>query len=115
MKVKQGDVALVLFPDSSGTTAKYRPVVVVQADNLNTGIDQVIVAMITSKLHRSGHGSRVLVRRISPLGQDMGLRMDSVIMTDNLATVLDEPNIKVVGHMTEFDQVRAALRYTLAI
>lgn len=42
---RRGDVALVLFPDSNLRTAKLRPVLVVQADDLGTGLSQVIVAM----------------------------------------------------------------------
>jgi hypothetical protein len=49
-RFKRGDVVLVLFPNSDLRTAKLRPVVIVQADNLQTGLPQVIVAMITSAL-----------------------------------------------------------------
>jgi mRNA interferase MazF len=54
---RRGDVALVVFPDSNLRTAKLRPVLVVQADDLGTGLSQVIVAMITSNLSRAGHGA----------------------------------------------------------
>lgn len=86
MSFSRGDVVLVLFPDSNLRTAKRRPALVVQADNLGTGLQQTLVAMITSNMARTGHLSRVEVRQASPLGQQMGLRTDSVIMTDNLAT-----------------------------
>jgi mRNA-degrading endonuclease toxin of MazEF toxin-antitoxin module len=46
---KRGDIVLVLFPHSNLRTAKPRPALVVQADDLQTGLPQVIVAMITSK------------------------------------------------------------------
>lgn len=46
---KRGDVMLVLFPNADLRTAKRRPALVVQADNLQTGLSQVIVAMITSQ------------------------------------------------------------------
>jgi mRNA interferase MazF len=46
MPLRRGDVVLVLYPDSNLRTAKRRPAVVVQADNLNTGLPQIIVAMI---------------------------------------------------------------------
>jgi mRNA interferase MazF len=48
MPFRCGDVVLVLFPDSNLRTAKRRPVLVVQADNLTTGLAQTIVLMITS-------------------------------------------------------------------
>ena len=50
---RRGDVALVVFSDSNLRTAKLRPVLVVQADDLRTGLSQVIVAMIThTEIHR---------------------------------------------------------------
>jgi len=61
MPISRGNVALVLFPDSNLQTAKRRPVLVVQADQLGTGLAQTIVAMITSNLARGGHPSRVFV------------------------------------------------------
>ncbi len=59
--VKRGDVVLVLFPNSNLKTAKTRPALVVQADNLQAGLSQVIVAMITSQMSRAGHPSRVKI------------------------------------------------------
>jgi mRNA-degrading endonuclease toxin of MazEF toxin-antitoxin module len=49
LSYKRGDIVLVLFPHSNLRTAKPRPALVVQADDLQTGLPQVIVAMITSK------------------------------------------------------------------
>jgi len=57
---KRGDVVLVTFPNSDLKTAKLRPALIVQADDLNTGLSQVIIAMISSNLNRAGHPSRVL-------------------------------------------------------
>ena len=48
MPYKRGDVVLILFLDSNLRTAKRRPALVIQADDLNTGLRQSIVAMITS-------------------------------------------------------------------
>ena len=50
----RGDVVLVLFPHSDLRTAKPRPAVVVQANDLDTGMSQVIVAMISSRMFRAG-------------------------------------------------------------
>jgi mRNA interferase MazF len=66
--VKRGDVALVLFPNSNLTSAKTRPALVVQTDNLQTGLPQIIVVMITSQMIRAGHPSRVTVLLQSPEG-----------------------------------------------
>jgi mRNA interferase MazF len=61
MPYSRGDVVLVLFPDSNLRTYKRRPALVVQADALNTGLPQLLVAMITSNMARGGHASRVAV------------------------------------------------------
>ena len=89
MLFERGDVVLVLFPDSNLRTAKRRPAVVVQADALNTGLAQTIIAMISSNMARAGHRSGVEFLRSSPVARQMGLIADSVVMTDNLATVRD--------------------------
>ncbi len=65
---KRGDVILVLFPNSDLRTAKLRPALIIQADNLQTGLNQVIVAMISSNIHRSGHPSRVMFKIDTPEG-----------------------------------------------
>lgn len=112
--LKRGDVALVLFPHSSLTTASLRPALIVQANGLQTGIAQVIVAMITSRMFRAGHPSRVTIVRNSATGKQSGLLSDSVIMTDNLATVLESAVVRVVGTIP-MASVDAALRNTLGL
>jgi len=109
---ERGDVVLALYPDSNLRTAKTRPALVVQADDLETGLPQVIVAMITSRLFRAGHPSRVTVQLSAPEGQSSGLLADSVVMTDNLATVAGSEIDRVIGTlpMTKVDR---ALRHTL--
>lgn len=109
---KRGDVVLVLFPNTNLRTAKPRPALVVQADNLQTGLPQVIVAMITSKMFRANHPSRVTVLLSAPEGPPSGLLADSVVMTDNLATIAESEIDRVIGvlPMTKAD---AALRHTL--
>ena len=110
----RGNVILVLFPHSSLRIATRRPALVVQADNLQTGLSQVIVAMITSRLFRASHSSRVTVLLSTPVGQQSGLLTDSVVMTDNLATIAETEIDRIIGHlpMTSID---AALRHTLGL
>ncbi len=112
--LKRGDVALVLFPHSDLRTAKTRPALVVQADALGTDLAQVIVAMITSRTFRAGHPSRVLMRLDSPEGNASGLLTDSVVMTDNLATVTQAAFDRVIGSVP-MAGVDAALRHTLGL
>jgi mRNA-degrading endonuclease toxin of MazEF toxin-antitoxin module len=63
MPYKRGQIVLVFFPDSNLRTAKRRPALVVQADNLATGLAQTIVAMVTSNMARAGHPSRVTLEQ----------------------------------------------------
>jgi len=115
MPYNQSDVVLVLYPDSNLRTAKRRPALVVQADGLQTGLPQIIVAMITSNMARAGHGSRVPVSQSSPSGQQMGLRTDSVVMTDNLATILESEIDRTIGRMADMRLVNLALRHTFGM
>ncbi len=47
--------------------------------------------------------------------RETGLLMDSVIMTDNLATVHDEEIDRVLGVLPDLSEVEASLRRTLAL
>ncbi len=111
---KRGDVVLVLFPHTDLRTAKPRPALVVQADDLHTGLPQVIVAMITSRMFRAHHPSRVTVLRETPAGQQSGLLTDSVVMTDNVATILESELDRRIG-ILPMHEVDAALRHTFGL
>lgn len=115
MKTRRGDVVLVLFPNSDLRTAKRRPALVLQRDELNNGLSQTIVAMISSNLVRRGHPSRVFFARDSKEGKTAGLRLDSVVMTDNIATILETEMDSILGHLSDMNAVSAALKYTLAL
>ena len=112
--VKRGDVILVLFPHSNLRTARPRPALVVQADHIETGLPQVIVAMITSRMFRANHPSRVTAILATPEGQQSGLLTDSVVMCDNLATIAETEIDRVIGTLPTA-KVDAALRYTLGL
>jgi mRNA interferase MazF len=111
---KRGDVVLVLFPNSDLRTAKTRPALVVQADRLDTGLSQMVVAMITSRMARAGHPSRVTVLLSTDEGQQSGLLTDSVVMTDNLATVIEQAISRVIGSLP-MEDIDVALRHTLGL
>jgi len=115
MPYDRGEVVLVLFPDSNLRTSKRRPALVVQADDLRTGLPQTIVAMITSNTARGNHPSRVTVLQSSLEGQHMGLHTDSVVMTDNLVTVLDNEIDRSIGRCSHMQAVDDAVRHTLGI
>lgn len=112
MTYSRGEVILVRYPDSNLKTYKKRPALIVQADNLNTGLSQKIIAMITSNISRIGT-TRVFVQKSSPLGQQMGIISDSVIVADNLATILEREIDKVIGICDPISSVDNALRLVL--
>jgi mRNA interferase MazF len=115
MTCRRSDIVLVLFPDSNLRTSKRRPALVIQADQLDTGLPQTIVAMIASNMARAGHPSRVTVWGGSEGAKRAGLLMDSVIMTDNLATVQYSEIDLVIGTLQDGTELDAALRATLAL
>ena len=104
----------MLYPNSDLRTAKTRPALIVQADNLQTGLPQVIVAMITSRLSRANHPSRVIVEVSTRVGQRSGLLTDSVVATDNLATIAEAAIDRVIGALP-MAEIDTALRYTLEL
>jgi mRNA interferase MazF len=115
MKTRRGDVVLVLFPNSDLRTAKRRPALVLQRNNLGSGLEQTIVAMISSNLARRSHPSRIFVAATSPEGRVAGIRLDSVVMTDNLATVLESEIDSQLGRLADITAVDAALKHTLGL
>lgn len=110
--MKRGDVVLALFPNSNLMTAKTRPALLVQRDNLQSGLSQVVLAMITSQMIRAGHPSRVTVLVASPTGRATGLVTDSVVMADSLVTVTAGAVSRLIGSLPMAD-IDAAHRYTL--
>jgi len=67
--------------------------------------------MITSRIFRANHPSRVLISLSAPEGKQSGLLSDSVVMTDNLATVIESAINRVIGALP-MESVDAALRHT---
>jgi mRNA interferase MazF len=112
---KQGDIILVWFPDSNLMTAKKRPAVVLQSNNLQTGLGQLIIGMITSNLMRKGHKSRIFIDIHTEMGQETGLLSDSIIMTDNIATVRLSEIYRRIGTFTELDILKESLKHTFGL
>src|SRR5207253_1099224 len=108
-------VVLVLFSDSNLQTAKRRPALVIQADNLETGLPQSIVAMITSNTSRAGHASRVTLPLNSEEGRQARILMDSVVMTDNLTTVHEKEYHRALSSLSDINKIDTALRHTLSL
>jgi mRNA interferase MazF len=71
--------------------------------------------MISSNVARRGHPSRVFLAKASPAGRAAGVRLDSVVMTDNLATVLEREIDSMLGHLPGITEVISALIHTLGV
>ena len=113
-KYKRGDVALARFPNTDQVTSKIRPVLIIQADNLQTGIPQIAVIMITSQMQRAGHPSRVTILQNSLESKAAGLAYDSVVMTDSIATIKEFAISRVIGSLP-MPPIEAALRHTFGL
>ena len=113
--LKRGDVVLVTFPNSDLRTAKLRPALVVQSDDLDSELSQIVVAMISSNLKRAGRESRVLIETSTHAGKRSGLLFDSVVVCDNLATVSLRAVNRVIGHLDETNDIDEALKHTLRL
>ena len=106
---------LALFPDSNLQTAKKRPVLIVQADNLQTNLPQIIVAMITGNLSKKSHPSRVLIEISTPDGKQSGSISDSLIATDNLAALHEKFIDKKLGSLPNMQSIEKALAHTFGL
>ena len=115
MLIRRGNVVRVYFPNSNLVSSKRRPALVVQADNLATGLAQVLLAMITSNLNRANHSSRVFIKLNTDEGRASGLRTDSIIMTDNIVTVLETEIDSILGRLPDMQAVNDALRHSFGL
>lgn len=71
--------------------------------------------MISSNMKRADHPSRVEVQLNSPETRQGGLLTNSVIMTDNLATVLEAEIDRKLDVLPNMAIVGVALCHTLSI
>ena len=101
MEIARGDVVLLAFPflTEGKVQRKLRPAVVVQADRYNQRRAAVIIAAITSTRSHTGLPCKVAVEKDSPAGQQAGLRLDSVVDCQTVATV---PRTEIVRRLGKF-------------
>lgn len=99
IEVQRGDVILVAFPlvTSPEGERKRRPAVVVQSNRYNRRRAVVIIAAITSRRGRAELPCKVAVAQASPAGRAAGLRLDSVVDCQTLATVPREEIVHRLG------------------
>jgi len=89
----KGKIVLVPFPFTDLTAAKLRPALVI-----HEGEKDVVVAFISSKVPSELSDADVLVRKNRVKA---GLKVDSVVKLDKIATVLTD---LIVGELGELDE-----------
>lgn len=118
-EARRGDVVLIEFPFiAHGQGArKRRPALVVQADRYNRRRAAVIIAAITSHQRGQTLPCKVAVAQHSPEGRQAGLRLDSVVDCQTLATVPREEIAERLGTLPvrTMQRVDGALRDALGL
>lgn len=114
LHLERGGVYLVEFPNIDFRSWKPRPALLVQDPSVRGPYPDVLVAAITSSTETAGP-TRPLVHLRSPEGRSMGLRTDSVIALDNLATVPLVRLLKELGTCPLMGQVDDVLRALLGL
>ncbi|QSZ67236.1 type II toxin-antitoxin system PemK/MazF family toxin [Methanofollis aquaemaris] len=91
----KGKIVLIPFPFTDLTAAKLRPALV-----LHEGDQDVVLAFISSRIPARPNPAGVMVPVSDPGFAKSGLKVDSVIRLDKVATVLKD---LVVGELGELD------------
>jgi mRNA interferase MazF len=117
MSIQRGDVVIIDWPFTGGIGGKARPALVIQNDRDNARLTATIVAMITSRTHRSKETTQMLVDTTTPDGQRTGLHRTSVINCVNLFTVEQAKILHTIGKLSAalMQQVDAALKVALEL
>ena len=101
INLSREDVVLVAFPfvTQRPTQRKRRPALVVQFDRYNRRRAAVIIAAITSTRTHERPPCKVFVGQHTPEGREAGVKLDSVVDRQTLATV---PREEIVRHLGRF-------------
>lgn len=92
-----GKIVLVPFPFTDLTAAKLRPALV-----LYEGKSDVVLSFISSKLSARSSDTDIIITSDSIGFTKSGLKVDSVIKLDKIATVLKE---LIIGELGELDNI----------
>jgi mRNA interferase MazF len=92
----KGKIVLVPFPFTDLTSAKLRPALVIYE-----GAEDVVVAFISSKVPADLSAVDVLVAKKDTSFEKSGLKVDSVIKLDKIATVLKNLVVGELGDLGE--------------
>lgn len=91
----KGKIVLVPFPFTDLTTSKLRPAVIIYE-----GEQDVILAFISSKIPEKLSDAEVLITKEHKSFRNTGLKVDSIIRLDKIATIHKE---LILGEIGEID------------
>ncbi len=118
MKIHRGNVVLVDFPYSDQTGRKVRTALVVQSDVWNQKLDDTILALITGSRHRRvGAKTQYYIDIDTKVGQQTGLRLNSVVQCENLITYDQSLILRIIGSLSDqiMKQIDDCLKSALGI
>ncbi len=92
----KGKIVLVPFPFTDLTAAKLRPALVIYE-----GDKDVILVFISSKIPSELSEADILITKNHSCFRNAGLKVDSVIKLDKIATVLKDLIVGEIGEINE--------------
>lgn len=99
--MNRGDIVIVDFPFSDGSGSRIRPALIVQADDLNRTLNATVLAMITTSQSRNvGHPCQLVIDSQHPDYAASGLRTDSLIQGNVLATRRQTMILRTIGKLS---------------
>lgn len=116
--ILRGNIVLATLPFTDLSGAKVRPALVVQCDQNNNRLDDFIVAMISSTVHRAAREpTQLLIDLATPEGAASGLLHTSVVKCEHLITLHRQLVYRVIGDMPDplMRQVDLCLKISLQL
>ncbi len=104
----KGKIVLIPFPFTDLTATKLRPALV-----LYEGDRDIVLAFISSKIRAGAESTGIMVTASHAGFPESGLKVDSVIRLDKIATVLKDLMIGELGELD--DDLRAEVNAKLAV
>jgi len=111
--IKRGDIfALCIDTPEEESGYNFQPVLIVQSNFLNEKSETIVVATITTEIKKTFMSSHVV------LGDDFGLREESMVMLEDLRSVKADDLIAYIGTVDDKEilgKIEIGLRDVLAL
>lgn len=118
MNLSRGDIVLADLPFSDRTASKVRPALVVQSNRNNSRLNDVILALVTSRNERAGYEpTQLLIDVSTQAGIQSGLLHSSTVKCEHLVTLDRRFLRRVIGRLPEpvMQQINSCLRAALEL